>query len=258
VKQLESHLRKLRSEGRKALVPYFMAGLTPDWTQYVQAAAHAGADAIEIGIPFSDAMIDGVVIQEAALRSLDAGTTLDSICSELANLDIGVPLIAMTYYNIFHHYGVEKACGVMRQVGIVGAIVPDLSIEESGEWKQACDSNDIANIFLVAPSTTPERFTRITSETEGFCYASARMAVTGQSADEGDAQQVVEKIRAVSDVPALVGIGITTPEQARQTSLVSDGVIVGSVLVKSILDGASVVDIEEHIRSFRNAIDTVN
>ena len=84
------------------------------------------------------------------------------------------------------------------------------------------------------------------------------MAVTGQSADEGDAQQVVEKIRAVSDVPALVGIGITTPEQARQTSLVSDGVIVGSVLVKSILDGASVVDIEEHIRSFRNAIDTVN
>lgn len=255
MKTLETHLRKVRDSGRKALVPYFMAGVTPDWTTYVQAAAHAGADAIEIGIPFSDAMIDGVVIQEAALRALQVGTTLDSICAELATLEVDVPLIAMTYFNIFHHYGLEKSCGVMGEAGIRGSIVPDLSPEESGDWKRACDENDIANIFLVAPSTTPQRFDSIARTTEGFCYASARMAVTGQASDNGNAAEVVAKVRAVSDVPALVGIGISTPEQAFETSLVSDGVIIGSVLVKSILDGESVAQVESRIATFRAAID---
>lgn len=258
MKTLEAHLRSVRDSGRKALVPYFMAGVTPDWTTYVQAAAHAGADAIEIGFPFSDAMIDGVVIQEAALRALEAGTTLDSICAELATLEVDVPLIAMTYFNIFHHYGIEKACGTLASAGITGTIVPDLSPEESSEWKSACDNNGIANIFLVAPSTTPSRFESITRQTEGFCYASARMAVTGQSSDEGSAAEVVSKIRQVSDVPALVGIGISTPDQAVSSARVSDGVIVGSVLVKAILDGATVEQTEAQIREFRTALDGIS
>jgi tryptophan synthase alpha chain len=255
VKSLEVQLRALRESGRKALVPYFVAGLTPDWVRHVEAAVHAGADAVEIGIPFSDPMMDGVVIQEAALRSLERHTTLDSIGSDLATLTGAVPLVAMTYFNIFHHYGLERAAGKLQSSGILGAIVPDLALEESEEWRAACDAHDVATVFLVAPSTTPDRVARLASATQGFAYASARMAVTGQAADIGDARRVVELIRATSDVPAYVGIGITTPEQAHEAASVSDGVIVGSALVKIILDGGGPTEVEAFVASFRAALD---
>jgi tryptophan synthase alpha chain len=115
VKTLEVELRALRESGRKALVPYFVAGATPDWVRHVEAAVQAGADAVEIGIPFSDPMIDGVVIQEAALRALAAGTTIDSLCAELASLSASVPLVAMTYYNMFHHYGLTRSRGQVER-----------------------------------------------------------------------------------------------------------------------------------------------
>jgi tryptophan synthase alpha chain len=255
VKTLETSLRELRDSGRKALVPYFVAGLTPDWVRHVEAAILAGADAVEIGIPFSDPMMDGVVIQEAALRALNAGTTLDSLCTDLASLSATAPLVAMTYYNVFHHYGLERAAGKLQASGIEGAIVPDLSLEESGEWARACDDHDVATIFLFAPSTDPDRVRRLTAVTQGFAYASARMAVTGQAADIGDARRVVETIRASSDVPAYVGIGIATPEMAREAAAVSDGVIVGSALVQIILDGAGTREIESFMASFRRALD---
>jgi tryptophan synthase alpha chain len=255
VKSLEVTLRELRASGRKALVPYFMAGVTPDWTQHVAAAVLGGADAIEIGIPFSDPMMDGIVIQRAAERSLEAGTTLDSICAQLSGSDLGAPLIAMTYYNLFHHYGLRRAAGLLAQGGVVGAIVPDLTLEESDEWREVCDETDIATIFLVAPSTTEDRFARLAQATQGFCYASARMAVTGRAQGEGDATRVVEAVRATSDVPTYVGIGITSPEQAREATEHSDGVIVGSALVETILKGASPADTEAFIRTFRSVID---
>jgi tryptophan synthase alpha chain len=255
MKSLEVQLRALRATGRKALVPYFMAGVTEDWTQHVAAAVHGGADAVEIGIPFSDPMMDGAVIQEAAERALARGTTLDSICAELASSDLGAPLIAMTYFNLFHHYGLRRAGGRLAQARVVGAIVPDLTLEESSQWRDVCDEVDIATIFLVAPSTTPERFARLASTTQGFCYASARMAVTGRARGESDATRVVEAVRATSDVPTLVGIGISTPEEAREATQKSDGVIVGSALVDTILKGANPADTENFLRSFRVAID---
>jgi tryptophan synthase alpha chain len=255
VKSLEVRLRALRASGRKALVPYFMAGATEDWTQHVAAAAHAGADAIEIGIPFSDPMMDGVVIQLAAERSLSRATTIDSICAELSSHDWGVPLIVMTYYNLFHHYGLLRAAGRLSESGITGAIVPDLTLEESEDWRRVCDETDIATIFLVAPSTTPERFARLAATTQGFCYASARMAVTGRASGDGDATRVVEAVRATSDIPTYVGIGITTPSQARDAASNADGVIVGSALVDTILRGASPADTEAFITSFRTALD---
>jgi len=255
VKPLESELRRVRDEGRKALVPYLVAGLTPDWVLHVEAAVHAGADAVEIGVPFSDPMMDGVVIQEGAMRALRAGTTLDSLCHDLAQLSASVPLIAMTYYNIVHHYGLARACGTLIASGVSGAIVPDLSLEESGPWREACDQSGVATIFLVAPSTPPERVARVASASEGFVYAQARMAVTGQAADIGDAQRVVASVRAVCDIPTYVGIGITTPEQARDAARESDGVIVGSALVRLILDGADASDVESFVASLRRAID---
>lgn len=255
MKTLETRLRALRASGRKALVPYFMAGATEDWTQHVAAAVHAGADAIEIGVPFSDPMIDGAVIQLAGARSLARDTTIDSICAELSEREWGVPLIVMTYYNLFHHYGLLRAAGRLSDAGITGAIVPDLTLEESDEWRQVCDETDIATIFLVAPSTTPERFARLAETTQGFCYASARMAVTGRASGAGDATRVVESVRATSDVPTYVGIGITTPEQARDAAADADGVIVGSALVDTILQGASPADTEAFIASFRAVLD---
>jgi tryptophan synthase alpha chain len=258
VKSLEVTLRALRQDGRKALVPYFVAGATRDWVRHVEAAALGGADAIEIGIPFSDPMMDGVVIQEAGLRSLQAGTTFESIGRELASIDTDVPLIAMTYYNIFLHYGLARSAGRLHEFGLSGAIVPDLSLEESDEWTASCAEHDIATIFLVAPSTPVERINAVATRSEGFLYASARMAVTGASTDEGDGARVVANVRDASDLPVYVGIGITTPEQAAVTARVSDGVIVGSALVRAILGGASIHQVENFVQSFRDAIDGIS
>jgi tryptophan synthase alpha chain len=255
VKSLEVQLRQLRDSGRKALVPYFVAGLTPDWVRHVEAAVLGGADVVEIGIPFSDPMMDGVVIQEAAMRALEAGTTLDSICADLATLDSTVPMIAMTYYNIFHHYGLERSAGKLRSSNIIGAIVPDLALEEAADWKRACDASDVATVFMVAPSTTEDRVARIARASEGFVYAAARMAVTGRASDAGESRRVVALIRSVSDLPAYVGIGITTPEQAHDACEQSDGVIVGSALVQLILDGGDVDSVEAFLGGFRRALD---
>ncbi len=218
MKSLERDLRALRDGGRKLLVPYFMGGVTADWTEHVEAAVHAGADAVEIGIPFSDPMMDGPVIQEAALRALARGTTLDSICDDLDRIDVKVPFVAMTYYNIVLHYGLERCAGKFAASGITGAIIPDLALEETAPWIEACDVADVATVLLVAPSTPPDRVDALAATTQGFAYASARMAVTGQSEGGGDGERVVRSIRRTSDVPALIGIGIASPAQARQAA----------------------------------------
>ena len=258
MKSLEVQLRALRDSGRKSLVAYFMGGMTPDWTDHVQAAVHAGVDVVEIGIPFSDPMMDGVVIQEAALRALEAGTTLDSLSADLARLEDTVPLVAMTYYNVVLHYGLERAAGTLRSSGVSGAIVPDLSIEESGEWGEACDLNDVATIFLVAPSTPPDRVRSVCERTQGFVYASARMAVTGKSSDEGDGARVVATIRKTTSAPTYIGIGVTTPAQAQEAASASDGVIVGSALVRVMLNGGGTREVESFIRTFRESIDVLD
>lgn len=255
MKSLERHLRALRESGVKALVPYFMAGVTTDWVRHVEAAIAGGANAVEIGVPFSDPMMDGVVIQEAGLRALANGTTLDSLCAEVAGLGAGVPLVAMSYYNVFHHYGLAASARRLSDSGIDGAIVPDLAPEEAEPWREACHGVDVATVFLVAPSTPSERVTRIVAMCEGFVYASARMAVTGRAADLGAAPRVVAAVRQATDLPALVGIGITTPEQAHAAAEAADGVIVGSALVRTILDGASPADTEKLVTSFRRALD---
>jgi tryptophan synthase alpha chain len=255
MKSLERDLRAVRDSGRKLLVPYFMGGLTDDWTEHVEAAVLAGADAVEIGIPFSDPMMDGPVIQEADLRALALGTTLDSVCDDLSRLDASVPLIAMTYYNIVLHYGLERCAGKLAATGMSGAIVPDLALEETAPWIAACDGVDVASVLLVAPSTPPERVDRLAATTQGFAYASARMAVTGKSVGGGDGERVVASIRRTSDVPALIGIGIATADQARDAARVSDGVIVGSALVQVVLDGGGASDVEAFVRGFRRALD---
>ena len=232
-----------------------MGGASPDWVRHVEAAVHAGVDVVEIGVPFSDPMIDGVVIQEAGLRALRAGTTFDSICTDLADRQFSVPMVAMTYFNVFHHYGIERAAGKLHASGFEGVIVPDLALEEADEWRVACEANDVATIFLVAPSTPESRVQRVAAASQGFAYAAARMAVTGRASGAGDSDRVVAAIRSVSTIPTYVGIGVTTPEQARDAARRSDGVIVGSALVQLLLEGAEPSEVEAFVASFRTAID---
>jgi tryptophan synthase alpha chain len=162
----------------------------------------------------------------------------------------------MTYYNLLLHYGLERVAGTLRASGISGAILPDLTVEESGPWRSAAETADVATVFLVAPSTPGDRVALVTSVSEGFCYASSRMAVTGSTSDGGDAERVVAMIRERSDLPTYVGIGISTPDQARDAANVSDGVIVGSALVRVVLDGGGPREIEGFIGAMRRAIDT--
>ncbi len=252
---LDERLGAVRASGRRALVPYLMAGARPDWTRLLEAAVAGGADALEVGLPFSDPMMDGPVIQEAALAALAAGTTLDSVCAELGALDLGVPLVAMTYCNVVYHYGLERAAGRLREAGVLGTILPDLALEELDEWAAVCDAGDLATVLMVAPSTPPERVARVAARSRGFVYAAARMAVTGAAVGLGDGAAVVERIRAASPVPAYVGIGIASPEQARAAASVADGAIVGSALVRRVLDGASPEQVESFVRGLREAID---
>ena len=254
MKSLETTLRAIRAQNRTALVPYFMAGISDNWVQTIDALVQGGADLIEIGLPFSDPLMDGIVIQEAGTRALQRGTTLDSVTEELAKHRFSVPLVVMTYYNVLLHEGLASAAAKLQRAGITGAIIPDLTLEESAEWRTACDENDIATILMVAPSTSATRAATLVASTEGFAYAAARMAVTGAASDEGSGREVVAMIRQHSDVPAYIGIGITTPEQAAEASKVADGVIVGSALVKLLMNNASSDEITGFVASLRAAI----
>jgi tryptophan synthase alpha chain len=254
MKSLEVTTRALRDAGKKAVVPYLMAGLTPNWLDYVNAAVQGGATTVEIGIPFSDPMMDGLTIQQAAEQSLGNGTTLPSILAQLQSFDAGVPLVAMTYFNIFHHYGLRRSVESLSLSGISGAIVPDLTIEEADEWQTLCDEFDVASVFLLAPSTPAARAEKLVKATQGFCYASARMAVTGKASEGSDGATVVGMARSVSDIPTYVGIGISSPEQARAACESADGAIIGSFLVQAILDGASPIEFEELVKNFVSCV----
>ena len=247
---LERHLRERRDAGQSSFVPYLMAGMVPDWRDHLEALVAAGAAAVEVGVPFSDPILDGVVIQRAALASLEAGTTPEGVFAELARRPLGVPVIVMTYFNIFHHLGMERSASLLHDAGVSGVIIPDLTLEEAGPWREAVTGRDIDTVLLVAPSSPEARVEKIARAAQGFVYAASRMAVTGQAEDTGDAGAVVDRVRRHSDLPVFVGIGISTPEQARHAYSIADGAIVGSALVERVLRGMSALETEAFARDF--------
>jgi tryptophan synthase alpha chain len=253
VSDLEARLRALRETGRRALVPYLMGGMSEDWLDAVRAVVHAGADAVELGLPFSDPIMDGPVIQRAGAAALSRGASITTVLSELAGLGVEVPLVVMTYYNVLHRRGLTRAAGEMAAVGVSGVIVPDLPLEELGEWRAAADAAGLACVLMVAPSSPPERVARVAAASEGFLYAAARMAVTGAAENAGDARRVVEAVRAASDIPVYVGIGISTPALAGEAASFADGVIVGSALVSRLLEGAGPAGAEAFVGELRSA-----
>jgi tryptophan synthase alpha chain len=253
---LEESLRKHRADGRKLLIPYLMGGMTEDWGQVLAAVAAAGADAVEVGIPFSDPMMDGPVIQEAALQALQAGTVPDRVLDEIARADVTVPVAVMTYYNIVFRAGHRRMARSLQEAGVSGAIIPDLPLEELGPWAGEADDAGVDTVLLVAPSSPDARVEAICARAKGFVYAVARMGVTGERADVGrDARAVVERIRRHCDTPVCVGVGVSTPAQAAEVCEVADGVVVGSALVRRLLAGGGPEAAAEFVGSLRSALD---
>jgi tryptophan synthase alpha chain len=253
---LDVCLRGRRSSGRKLLIPFITGGMDDEWLLAVESVAGAGADAIEIGIPFSDPMIDGTTIQASSVRALERGTTPMGILSDLNHLQVGVPLVAMTYYNLIVRAGHERMAGMLAGAGVSGAIVPDLPLEEVGPWAAAADAAGIATVLLVAPSTPDERVKAICERSRGFVYGVGRMGVTGEQSVLADsAREVAGRMRAVTDVPVCIGIGVSTPEQAVAVCQAADGVVVGSALVRRLLEGAGPVGAADFVSSLRHALD---
>jgi tryptophan synthase alpha chain len=236
--KLEATLRAQRDEGFKLLVPYVTGGF-PGWERAVEAVAAAGADAIEVGIPFSDPVMDGPTIQEASERALAAGATPQGIVSAAGRLDTGgVPLVVMTYYNTVHRTGHERFAASLAAAGVAGAIVPDLPLEEVGEWAAAADAAGIETILLAAPTASDERLARVCARSRGWVYGVGLLGVTGERAALArSALEIATRLKRTTDKPVLVGIGVSTAAQAAEVAAVADGVIVGSALVRRLLDG---------------------
>ena len=236
---LEQVLRAKRDAGAKLLVPYVTGGLGPEWLDVVRAVAAAGADAVEVGLPFSDPVMDGPVIQEASTRALADGATPAALVAALARADAGVPLVVMTSYNLVFRAGHRRFARSLAEAGVSGAILPDLPLEELADWSRAADDAGIDTILLVAPTTPERRLAAICDRSRGWVYAVGLLGVTGErTALASSAALMGKRVKAVTDKPVLIGVGVSTPEQAAEAAAASDGVIVGSALVRRLLDGA--------------------
>jgi tryptophan synthase alpha chain len=229
-----------------AFVPYLAAG-DPSYEasiEYVEALARGGADAIELGLPFSEPIAEGPTIQEAIVRALESGMTPDRFFEFVEDLDVDVPLVCMTYYNLIYQYGsetgprpfVERAA----EVGLSGFVVPDLPAEEAGPLREACDEYGLDLVFIVAPTTEGERLERMREQVSGYVYVQARLGTTGARDDVSD--HTAESLARIADwdVPKAVGFGIKTGDHAeRIVAAGADGIIVGSALVDIVAEGAA-------------------
>jgi tryptophan synthase alpha chain len=252
---LEAHLRARRDAGRKLLVPYVTGGLGP-WQETVEAVVAAGADAVEIGIPFSDPVMDGPTIQEASQRALLDGATPTGIINGLGDLDVGVPLAAMTYYNVVFRTGHRRFARLLADNGVSGAIVPDVPLEELEDWGRAAADAGIATILLAAPVTPEDRLRRIAQRSQGFVYAVSVMGVTGErQAISESAAVLAKRLKAITDKPVLIGFGVSTPQHAVELAADADGVITASALMRLLLDGGGADDVGALVAAMRSALD---
>ncbi|HYD09476.1 MAG TPA: tryptophan synthase subunit alpha [Acidimicrobiales bacterium] len=254
---LEETLRSARDRGRKLLIGYMTGGFSDDWTEIVRACADAGCDAMEIGIPFSDPAMDGPTVQEASTRALQRGATPSTILDDLRTIDAGIPLVAMTYYNLVVRNGEGRFAGELAAAGICAAIVPDLPLEESAGWEQAAADNGIETVLLVAPVSPDERITRIAERSHGFVYTVSQMGVTGERATlASSAAATARRVKALTDKPVVIGFGISTPAHAVEACQAADGVVVASALLRKLLDGGGPEEAAAFMRSIRDALDS--
>jgi tryptophan synthase alpha chain len=231
---------KARADDRAALVGYLPAGF-PDVEGAIEglrAMVDAGCDVIEVGLPYSDPVMDGPTIQAAAQRALRAGVrTRDVLRTVEAVAATGTPTLVMTYWNPVERYGVARFAADLAAAGGAGLITPDLTPDSAGAWIAAADEHDLDKVFLVAPSSTDERVAMTTAACRGFVYATAVMGVTGARSSSSDlAAPLVARTRSVTDLPVAVGLGVGNGDQAAEVAAYADGVIVGSAFVRCLLD----------------------
>jgi tryptophan synthase alpha chain len=236
-------LDALRAEGRAALIGYLPVGF-PDVAGSVAAAVamvEAGVDVIELGIAYSDPVMDGPVIQDAVERALAGGVRVRDVFGAVEGIAAtGAPVLVMSYYNPILRYGVDAFARDLAAAGGAGIITPDLIPDEAGEWIAASDAHDLDRVFLVAPSSTPERLASTAAASRGFVYAASTMGVTGERTTLGDrAADLVADTRAAGAERVCVGLGVSTGAQAEQVARYADGVIVGSAFVRPMLRAAS-------------------
>ena len=236
-------LAETRAQGRAALVGYLPVGF-PDVQGSIDAMVamvESGVDIVEIGVPYTDPLMDGPVIQHAADVALKGGTRLRDVFTAVrAVADAGAPALVMTYWNPVLRYGVDRFADDLAKAGGAGLITPDLIPDEGVAWIAAAERNDLDRVFLVAPSSTPQRLRSTTLACRGFVYAASTMGVTGARTTVGDTAEVlVTRTRAMTDTPICVGLGVSTGAQAAQVAAFADGVIVGSALVRCLTDVGS-------------------
>jgi len=257
---------RTRAEGRAALIGYLPAGY-PSVDGAIAAAramVDGGVDAVEIGLPYSDPLLDGPTIQEAVDAALSQGVTTDDVLRTIAEVaTTGAPTLVMSYWNPIERYGVQRFAESLRAAGGVGAITADITPDEAGAWVAASDDQELNRVFLVAPSSTDARISLTTEQATGFVYVAAVMGVTGARDQVGpSARALVERTRALTAKPLCVGLGVSTGAQAAEVARYADGVIVGSAFVRRLLDAetpesgvaavrALAVELDDGIRSVR-------
>lgn len=236
------------AEERAALIGYLPAGFPTrdDSVRLMRAMVEAGVDIVEVGLPYSDPLMDGPVIQAAADQALRGGTTPADVISIAGDVaQTGAATVVMSYWNPVERFGVDAFARELAAAGGCGVITPDLTPEESGAWAAATRENDIDRIYLVAPSSTDERLRTVSDACSGFVYAASTMGVTGaRTSVSGAAETLVARVRRVTDLPVAVGLGVSTGEQAAEIAAYADGVIVGSAFIKLILEAPGIEEAE--------------
>lgn len=236
--RLDDVLAATRAQGRAALVGYLPVGFpTVDGSlAAVRVMVENGCDIVEIGLPYTDPLMDGPVIQDAATQALEQGVHVNDVFRAVrAVADAGAAPVVMTYWNPVLHYGVDAFARDLAAAGGCGLITPDLVPDEADLWIAAADRYDLAKIFLIAPSSTPDRIAATTAQCRGFVYATSVMGVTGARTSVGEAAKgLVERVKQATDLPVCVGLGVSDGEQAAEIGTYADGVIVGSALVKTL------------------------
>jgi tryptophan synthase alpha chain len=251
---LEARMRAVRDGGGKAFAPYVTGGYPGVDATLLRAVASVGADMIEVGIPHSDPIMDGGVIQRASAGALAAGATVETVLATIEDAALDIPVAVMTYANLVLRHGPEAFARRLAGAGVSGAIVPDLPVDEARGFATEAAAHGIDEVLLAAPGSSPERLQRIADRSHGFVYCVATYGVTGTREElGGTAAEVVGTLRPMTDLPLFVGVGIGTPEQAAAACAFADGTIVGSALMRALIDegaGASV----DRASAFRAAI----
>ena len=255
---IDQAFKRLKGKGQCVLIPFVVAG-DPDLATtetLVEQMGQAGADIIELGVPYSDPLADGPTIQAASLRALKGGANLKAVFSLAKNLKgKTVPLVIMTYYNPVYRHGLQAFAKDCQECAIAGVIIPDLPPEEAGPWVQEARKVKVDTIFLTAPTSSPERIQRVSRVSRGYLYHVSVTGVTGVRGElSADLEPAVRRIKEISNKPVAVGFGISTPEQVQEVGRFADGIIVGSAIVRIVEEARGSENRVRRVESFISSL----